>query len=76
MEGGIASAAWNYSLSSTHRPTAARLFGNADILMIPKRPAIARIYFDGYVPAYRADIDRMFHLVAESDWWWMYRRVR
>ena len=76
MHGGLPAMAWNYSISPRHRPPADRLFGNAAVLMIPKHPAIGQEYFDGYVPAYRAEIDRRFRLAAESDWWWLYRRVR
>ena len=50
--GGIAAAAYNYTFSENHRPSADEYFGNTDIVMVPKRPAAGNINFNGVMKIY------------------------
>lgn len=73
--GGIAAMAYNYTISDSHRPTDEAYFGDADIVMVPKHPAQDDIYYTGFWKAYEPGLHQRFKLAAESDWWWMYRRI-
>ena len=75
VRGGIAAAAYRYTLDDTHHPSPARFFGNATVVMIPKYPASPPMFFDGYRNIYQPTIDREFRLEAESARWKLYRRV-
>lgn len=72
--GGIAAVAYNYTLSDTYRPSDTAYFGNADIVMIPKQPASPSWFYDGYFRIYEPALHDRFHLVAESQKWYLYRR--
>jgi hypothetical protein len=72
--GGITAAAYNYTLSDTHRPSDERYFGNADIVMVPKQPATPSHYYDGYFRIYEPALHDRFQLAAESQMWYLYRR--
>ncbi|TSK09038.1 MAG: hypothetical protein FPO08_07000 [Geobacter sp.] len=69
--GGMAAATYNYTFSDGHRPSEAWYFGDADIVMVPKRPASP---IDGLLKNYRSGLDRRFFLAAESDMWFLYKR--
>ncbi len=73
--GGSPALAFNHTFNDQHKPTAAWLFGSADLVMVPKRPASsesdARALFRNYLPA----IQSAFRLRAESEWWWLYSKV-
>lgn len=69
--GGMAAAAYNYTFSDQYRPSEARYFGDADIVMVPKRPASP---IRGLLKNYGAGLDRGFHLAAESNLWSLYKR--
>jgi hypothetical protein len=73
-QAGIESPTYNYNIDDTHRPSDDRFFGNADIVMVPKRPAIDAVFFVGFYQAYKPGLQRRFYLAAESPLWWMYRR--
>ena len=73
-EGGIAAAVYRYTLSDTHRPSDERFFGPADVVMVPKRPASSRIYFDLLYRIYEPALHDRFRLAAESDMWYLYKR--
>ena len=68
--GGIAAAAYGNTLSDTHRPSDDAYFGNADIAMVPKHPALD----DGLYVSYEAALNKRFRLAAETGWWRLYRR--
>ena len=70
--GGLATMAYHYSLDDTHRPSAAKYFGDADIVMVPKHPAIDDIFYTDFLKAYTPGLEERYKLAAESDWWWMY----
>ena len=72
--GGIAAAAYQYTLSDTHRPSDERFFGTADVVMVPKRPASPGLYFNGFYRIYEPALRDRFRLAAESDMWYLYRR--
>ena len=72
--GGIAAAAYNYTLSDTHRPSDKTYFGNADIVMVPKQPASPSRFYDGYFRIYETALHDRFRLAAESQMWYLYRR--
>ena len=72
--GGIAAAAYRYTISDVYRPSDERYFGTADIVMVPKRPALPEVYFDGFYRIYEPGMRDRFRLVAESDMWYLYKR--
>jgi hypothetical protein len=73
--GGIAAMAYHYTLGDGHRPSDDAYFGDADIVMVPKRPASEDMYYRDFWKAYEPGLRQRFHLVAESPWWRMYRRT-
>ncbi|MGO9009989.1 MAG: hypothetical protein ACLQPN_07790 [Bryobacteraceae bacterium] len=72
--GGIAAMGYHYTLGDRHRPTDDRYFGDADIVMVPKRPSQADFYYSDFLKAYKPGLQQRYTLAAESDWWLMYRR--
>ncbi len=72
--GGIAATAYRYTLSDMYRPSDEKYFGTADIVMVPKRPALPEVYFDGFYRIYEPGLRDHFRLVAESDMWYLYKR--
>jgi len=72
--GGIAAAAYRYTLSDRHRPADERYFGTADVVMVPKRPASPGVFYDGFYGIYEPGLRDRFRLAAESDLWYLYRR--
>jgi len=74
--GGIAAAAYNYTFSDNHRPSDDQFFGNADIVMVPKKPAATGSYHFGILKIYGPALKRDFYPVEESEWWYLYRRIK
>jgi hypothetical protein len=72
--GGVAAAGYNYTLSDAHRPSDDRYFGNADIVMVPKRPAMDDVFWAGFYRIYEPGLLRRYALAAESDWWRLFRK--
>lgn len=72
--GGIAAAAYDYTLSDSHRPSDDRFFGDADVVMVPKHPSSPRVMSEGLLRIYQAGLQSRFRLAAESDMWLMYLR--
>ena len=72
--GGIAAMAYHYTLGDGHRPSDDAYFGDADIVMVPKRPASDDRYYTDFWKVYEPGLAQRFSLAAESDWWLMYRR--
>jgi hypothetical protein len=72
--GGIAAAAYRYTLSDMYRPSDDRYFGTADVVMVPKQPALSDGFFDGFYRIYDPGLHNRFRLVAESNMWYLYRR--
>jgi hypothetical protein len=73
--GGIAAMAYHYTLGDDHRPSDDAYFGDADIVMVPKRPSSEDMYYEDFWKAYEPGLRQKFKLVAESNWWRMYRRT-
>ena len=72
--GGIAAAAYRYTLSDMYHPSDEKYFGTANVVMVPKRPALPEVYFDGFYGIYEPGLRDRFRLVAESNMWYLYRR--
>ena len=73
--GGIAAMAYHYTLSDGHRPSDDAYFGDADIVMVPKHHASEDVYYTDFWKAYEPGLRQRFTLIAESDWWLVYRRT-
>lgn len=72
--GGIASPTYHFNIDDDHRPSDDEFFGDADIVMVPKHPALDDYYYKDFLLAYEPGIQQHYALAAESAWWWMYRR--
>ncbi|HEY1220578.1 MAG: hypothetical protein ABSE42_08335 [Bryobacteraceae bacterium] len=72
--GGISATAYHYILGDGHRPSDDRYFGDADIVMLPKRPALDDVFYTDFLKAYKPGLEQRYSLAAESDWWLLYRR--
>jgi hypothetical protein len=73
--GGIAAMAFHYTLGDGHRPSEEAYFGDADIVMVPKRHASEDKYYIDFWKTYEPGLRQRFKLIAESDWWLVYRRT-
>jgi hypothetical protein len=72
--GGIASTSFNYTFSEKFGPSFDAYFGDATVVMLPKRPAQMPSYIDGFYKIYVPALQQRFRLAAESDWFWLYKR--
>jgi len=72
--GGLAATAFNYTLSDRFRPSIDEYFGDATVVMIPKHPAFLRQHSEGFYKIYGPAVEERFRLIAESDWFWLYKR--
>ena len=72
--GGIASPTYHFNIDDQHRPSDDEFFGDADIVMVPKHPALDDFFYKGFLRAYKPGLNRRYQLVAQSDWWWMYQK--
>ena len=72
--GGIASMTFNFTLSARYRPSFDAYFGDATVVMFPKRPAGSPRYNDGFNAIYFPAMRERFHLAAQSDWFDLYKR--
>ena len=75
IRGGIAAAAYRYTLDDRHHPSAERFFADAAVVMEPKYPASPPIFNDGYRRIYEPELMTEFRLEAESSRWRLYRRI-
>jgi hypothetical protein len=75
IRGGIAAAAYRYTLDDRHHPSPARFFADAAVVMVPKQPASPPIFYDGYRKIYEPALAREFRLEAESSRWQLFRRT-
>ena len=73
-QGGIAAIAFNYTLSAQYRPSFDAYFGDATVVLMPKRPAQMPHYIDGFYALYTPALLERYQLYAESDWFWLYKR--
>src|ERR1019366_5707465 len=72
--GGLASTSFNYTVSAQYRPSFDEYFGDATVVMMPKHPAQAPQCIDGFYEIYGPEVERRFRLIAESDWFRLYKR--
>jgi hypothetical protein len=71
--GGHAAGWYPSTITLTYRPSDDRYFGDADIVMVPKRSSQGDRNWVIY-KAYEAGLKQGYDLAAESSLWWMYRR--
>ena len=71
--GGADCIAFNHQFNDEHKPTPDRLFGSADIVMVPKHPSAADVDTQALFRNYLPDIQARFRLCAETDWWQLYK---
>jgi hypothetical protein len=76
IRGGIAAAAYRYTLDDRHHPSPARFFGDAAVVMVPKFPAAQPLFYTGYRKIYEPALATEFRLESESSRWLLYRRVQ
>jgi len=72
--GGVASPTYHFNIDDEHRPSDDEFFGDADIVMVPKHPALDDFFYKDFLLAYEPGLHQRYSLAAESAWWWMYRR--
>ncbi len=72
--GGHAAPTYHYNITDEYRPSDDWYFGDADIVMVPKRPSQGDNHYTDFYKAYAPGLKQRYHLAAESDRWWMYRR--
>jgi len=71
---GLVAPVYHLNIDDEHRPSDDEFFGNADIVMVPKHPALDDYYYRDFLRAYEPAIHQRYSLAAETTWWWMYRR--
>jgi hypothetical protein len=72
--GGMAAAAYRYTLSDDFHPSDDRFFGDADLVTVPKQTLMLSEYFGGFFRIYETALHERYDLVAENDLWFLYRR--
>ena len=65
---------YHFNMSDEHRPSDDWYFGDADIVMVPKRASQGDNHYIDFYKAYEPGLKTAIRLAAESDRWWMYRR--
>ncbi len=71
--GGVAGANFNLTINAAHHPSDEAFFGDASVVMVPKRPAMPGFVLP-VIRLYEPGLLRLYKLTAESDWWRLYRR--
>jgi hypothetical protein len=71
---GILSPTYHLNLDDAHRPSDDEFFGDANIVMVPKHPALDDVYYSDFLKAYEAGLLQRYYLADSTNWWWMYRR--
>ena len=72
--GGLASTSFNYTVSAKFRPSFDQYFGDATVVLIPKHPAQDPDNLNGFYEIYGQAMEQRFAIVAESDWFRLYKR--
>jgi hypothetical protein len=72
--GGADVITFNHQFNDEHKPTPERLFGSADIVMVPKHPSSADADARALFRNYLADVHAQYRLCAEDAWWQLYKR--
>ena len=71
--GGIVAPTYHYNIDDGHRPSYYQYFGDADIVMVPKRASLGDVYYADFYKAYEPGLKERYKLAAETGCWWMYR---
>jgi hypothetical protein len=74
--GGHAAPTYHYNINDRYRPSDEWFFGDADIVMVPKRASSGDYRGADFYKAYEPGLKQRFDLAAEDDRFWMYRRKR
>ncbi len=74
--GGASFLSYGFSFDARHKPAAERLFGQTDIVMVPKKHFTDPGQYETILGTYLPYVKETFTLAAESPTWWMYRRKR
>jgi hypothetical protein len=74
--GGHAAPTYHYNITDRYRPSDEWFFGDADIVMVPKRASSGDNHSVDFYKAYEPGLKQRFDLAAEDDRFWMYRRKR
>jgi hypothetical protein len=69
---GMSSISPGNTFSLRYHPTAEAFFGDATVVMAPKRPAAPNP--EVFMAAYGQALRERFRLAAETDWWRLYKR--
>ncbi len=72
--GGSAALYFDHTFNDQHKPSAAWLFGSADIVMVPKHPSGAELDASALFRNYLGDVKSGFRLCEETEWWRLYKR--
>lgn len=72
--GGHAAPTYNYNMNDQYRPSDDWFFGDADIVMVPKRPSQGDNHYTDFYRAYEPGLMQRYSLAAETDLWRLYRR--
>ncbi|MGD0296898.1 MAG: hypothetical protein ABSE86_07240 [Bryobacteraceae bacterium] len=72
--GGASCMSLNHHFSDKHKPSPEWLFGAADIVMVPKRPAAAEQDTTALMRNYLPSIQAQYVLCAQTEWWQLYKR--
>jgi hypothetical protein len=72
--GGTDVIAFNHQFNDEHKPTPERLFGSADIVMVPKHPSSADADARALFRNYLASVQAQYRVCAEDAWWQLYKR--
>ena len=72
--GGVAAVGYNYLFTDESHPSAEDYFGDTTIVLVPKKPALEPLLYDGYLRIYQPALLERYNLTAETASWWMYKR--
>jgi len=73
-EGGSIFLLLGNSIAKTHLLEASRVFGNADLIMVPHYPSSHQRSDVEIEEAYHSYLSQHFSFVASTQWWSLYRR--
>ena len=71
--GGMAATNYNFIFTDELRPSDEAYFGDSNVVMVPKEPALEPLYSDGYYRIYLPAMLERYRLAAESESWRLYK---
>jgi hypothetical protein len=72
--GGMAAAIYGFMFNSKVHPSADFFFGDANVIMYPRKSLGGPSYFHGLLTVYGNELERRYAVTAESPQWVMYRK--